>query len=347
MGSRVFLFVSRRKRLKVLKGHALTESDYSDIEKQLKELFYQLIFKPIVDLLAPQNAQVKAAAKELKNSVLLNAKFDPIVTGINSGKIQYVDGTFSGDFNAAISRALKSYGAQWNRQTKTFAIQPEQLPAQVTDAVAGYAETAKQLHDALEARLKTIEMELTYKIQQNPIDAQKMIEKMDKKFQKQYGDALGVGDLSEEAKNKLARMYADSLKPYIKKFGSEEINDIRALVKANAETGYRFDSLVKRIENRYDVSKTKASFLARQETALYTSAARRQRFGDVGITSYIWRTAGDAEVRADHRKLNGRVFEYSRPPVVDEATGRRDNPGQDFNCRCVDEPVLPSVLAAT
>lgn len=329
---------------RTLKAHPIVESDYADIEAQLNTLLYDLIFKPIVDLLAPRNAQVKTAAREFRNSVLQNAKFDPIVAGVNSGKIQYVGGVFTGDFNATISRALRAYGAKWNRQTKTFTIPVSQLPAEVTDAVKGYAEAARKLHEALDDRLREMEMTMTYQIQQNPLKCAKTISKMDRKFHSQYGDALGVEELSTEAKEKLARGYADNLKPYIKKFSSEQIADLRTLVKANAETGYRFDSLVKRIQSRYDVSKTKASFLARQETGLFTTAVRRQRFGDVGITQYIWRTAGDSEVRPDHKKLNGQTFEYSKPPIVDLATGRRDNPGQDFQCRCADEPVLPRVL---
>ena len=151
--------------MKTLKGHAVTEGDYKDIEDQLNALFYELVFKPIVDLLKPHNAQVKAAAKELRNSSpsqfsnreLRNAKFDPVVAGINSGKVQYTAGVFSGDFNASISKALKGYGAKWNKQTKTWAIAPAALPVEVIDAAKNYAATARQLHEALEDRLKQIE----------------------------------------------------------------------------------------------------------------------------------------------------------------------------------------------
>lgn len=334
--------------MKTLKGKGLTESDFSDVESQLKELFYQLIFKPIVDLLKPHNAQVKSAARQLKNSSnhrMLNAKYSPIVAGINSGKIQYVDGIFSGDFNAAISSALKGYGAKFNKRTATWAIMQQALPVEIVSAIKEYANTARQLHDALDGQLRKIEMNLSYEIQSNPIDATKTINKMDRQFNDQYGDALGTENLSATAKEKLNRAYAASLSPYIKRFSSEQIADLRAMVKANAEIGYRFDRLVSQIEQRYDVTQTKAEFLARQETSIFTSKARQARFGDVGITKYVWRTAQDSEVREDHRKLNGREFEYSKPPIVDEATGRRAGPGQDFNCRCIDEPMIENVLA--
>lgn len=332
--------------LKTLKGRGIVESDFSDIEGQLRDLFKALIFDPIVELLAPKNEQVRSAARSLKNSkVLLNAKYSPIVDGINSGRIQYVDGVFSGNFNASISSALKGYGAKFNKRNATWAIVPQALPVEVTNAVKNYAQTSRELHDALEDRLRMIEMNLSYEIQSNPIEAKKTILKMDQKFQDDYGDALGIADLSEAGKKKLARMYTESLNPYIKKFASEQIADLRSIVKTNAETGYRFDVLVERIEDRYSVSQSKAEFLARQETALFTSKARQVRFGEAGVTKYIWRTAGDSEVRESHKHLNGRTFEYSKPPIVDQASGRRANPGQDYNCRCADEPIIENVLA--
>lgn len=334
--------------MKTIKGQELHESDYADVQKQLRALFYTLIFQPIVKLLAPHNAQVKSAARQLKNSSnhqMRNAQYDPIVTGINSGKIQYVDGIFSGDFNAAISKALKGYGAQFNKRTATWSIVPQALPVEVIRAIKEHADVARKLHYELDDKLKNIEMTLAYGIQEHPIDAEPMVDKLDEKFQSQYGDALGVSDLSEKSKKKLAKTYVDSLKPFIKKFSSEQIADLRAIVKANAETGYRFDFLVERIQNRYDVTQSKAEFLARNETAIYVSKVRQARFGDVGITKYVWRTAGDSEVRKDHKKLNGRTFEYSKPPIVDEATGRRANAGEDYNCRCVADPVMPEVFA--
>lgn len=331
--------------MKTLPGQALHESDYASIEKQLRALFYELVFQPVVRLLAPRNAQVRAAAKELKNSSdLRNAKYDPIVSGIHSGRVQYVDGVFSGDFSASISRALREYGAKFNKRTGTFSIIPEALPFEVTAAAAEYAETAELLHEKLMETLNAIQHGLERAVSSNPVDASVTIGKLDKKFSDKYRDAIGTEDLSDIAKDELKEAYAAALKPYIESFSEEMISDLRGIVTENAKAGYRFDNLVTKIQNRYDVSQSKAEFLAQQETGLFMAAHRQARFGDVGIRKYIWRTAGDSTVRDSHKKLNGRVFEYSKPPVVDEATGRRANPGQDFRCRCEDEPVLPEVL---
>lgn len=53
----------------------------------------------------------------------------------------------------------------------------------------------------------------------------------------------------------------------------------------------------------------------------------------IGIRKYVWRTRGDAKVRAGHAANDGKIFEWRNPP----ATG---HPGEDFNCRCWAEPSL-------
>lgn len=309
------------------------------------KIFYDIIFKPLVDLLAPHNKQVKIASKELKNSsVRLNAKFDPIVAGINSGRIQYVDSIFSGDFNASISKALKSYGATFNKRTKTFALAPEFLPAEILEAAENYAAEARNLHDALRDKLSSIERSLSWEVSKKKVDAGKVVSTLDDKFDDEYSKALDTKELSERGRKNLAEDYANNMSLWVKKFSADTIKELRTAVEDNATTGYRFDELIDRIQDRYAVSRSKAKFLARNETSLYVSKHRQARFADVGITKYIWRTAGDGRVREDHKHLNGKEFEYKNPPIVDIATGRRANPGEDYLCRCVAEPVLPSVL---
>jgi SPP1 gp7 family putative phage head morphogenesis protein len=62
-----------------------------------------------------------------------------------------------------------------------------------------------------------------------------------------------------------------------------------------------------------------------------------------GVTEYVWRTSRDERVRQRHKELDGSRQKYSDPPVVDEATGRRAHPSDDFQCRCTADPVLPGI----
>ena len=93
------------------------------------------------------------------------------------------------------------------------------------------------------------------------------------------------------------------------------------------------------------VTKGRANLIARTEVARTASKLVEARSRFVGSTHYIWRSAGDGDVRPLHRKLNGQVFSWDEPPVAAE-NGVRAHAGQVFNCRCVPEPVLPQELAA-
>lgn len=320
--------------MKVLKPQRLRPSDYSDMRKQLEVLFYELVFKPVVDLLAPHNAQVRAAAKELRNAIVA-----PVVAAVRSGRIQYVGSTFSGNFNAEISKALKSYGATYNKRQGTFTIMEQDLPLEVLTAVNEYADESEKLHDALSDKLDEIQRGLEKAIKDSPVDASELVVKMEGGFNSAYGEAIGKEELSDRAKKKLTEDYSDNMELWIKKWSEESIRELRTIVEENAAAGYRFDVLVDKIQNRYDVSRTKAEFLARQETSLFISKHRQQKFEDAGVTSYIWQTAGDARVREDHAKLDGREFEYANPPIIDESTGMKGNPGEGFNCLPGDSPI--------
>ncbi len=320
------MFTHKNRRVKTLKPQPLRESDYADIRRQLESIFYEIIFKPVVALLAPHNRQVRDA-KELRNAVE-----DPIVVALKSGRVQYNNGVFTGQFDSRISKSLKAIGAAFNKTSKAFTLDPKRVPPAVLAMAHTYQQTARKLHVDVVKGLDSIEDSLDHLVDVHVVDAGTMVSKVQKGFEESVGDALGNKDLTDESREKLKKEYAESLKPWIKKFSAESIHELREQVEANALAGYRFDTLVDRIQSRHAVSKSKAAFLARQETALYVSKHRRTRFEESGVTQYVWRTAGGPRVRDDHKHLEGKIFSYDTPPIVDSATGRRGNPGEDFNC---------------
>jgi SPP1 gp7 family putative phage head morphogenesis protein len=80
--------------------------------------------------------------------------------------------------------------------------------------------------------------------------------------------------------------------------------------------------------------------IARDQILKANADLSRTRMQRVGVTRYRWSTSRDVRVRADHAALEGTMQTFSDPPVVDQRTGRRANPGVDFQCRCVAIPVF-------
>jgi len=107
----------------------------------------------------------------------------------------------------------------------------------------------------------------------------------------------------------------------------------------------RAKTLAKEILSSGEVCESRAMLIARTETARTASNLTRARAQYVGSTHYIWHTAGDSDVRAGHKAMNGKIFRWDDPPEVDE-NGRymRHGPGEIWNCRCWAEPIIPEII---
>ncbi|MCH8185905.1 MAG: minor capsid protein [Chloroflexi bacterium] len=121
---------------------------------------------------------------------------------------------------------------------------------------------------------------------------------------------------------------------------AEALARLRVEVDANAQQGYRAEGLADRIRNEYGVSKSRASLIARQETSNFMANYIEASSRDAGIKKYQWYSARDSRTRPDHLALHGKIFSFDNPPITDTRTGARNNPMQDYRCRCRAKPVI-------
>lgn len=304
---------------------------FEDVEKQLKQTFYIILYMRIMLVLQEATAQP---------AELTNAPEEPLRAAIRSGRVQYQSGIFSGEFSAAISKALRRLGASFDSRAKVYRLNPSQVPAWIMLEATAYQIKAKTTHADLLRILNETTEHLDSLVKDRPVRPEKSIDAIEKGFV-HAAEAMKVSPkLTPEAHAQLKKEYTKNMDIYINEFAKKEIVALRERVETNALQGYRYDRLITSIKNRWSVSENKAAFLARQETSLFLAKFREKRFLDAGIRRYRWSTAHDSRVRHDHRELNGLVFSYDNPPVVDHKDMRRANPGADYNCRCVDIPVM-------
>lgn len=92
------------------------------------------------------------------------------------------------------------------------------------------------------------------------------------------------------------------------------------------------------------VSRTRAALIARTETSKASSALTRARAEELQLGWYVWRTSEDARVRLSHRRLDGVLVSWDRPPSPEQLAGENSvgnyNAGDIWNCRCYSEPLL-------
>lgn len=311
--------------MKQLQPIRIKQKYHLGIEKKIQEYFDRIFYRPIID-----------AIKRHTKTAFLNSS-NPVRDALNSGKIQYADGKFTGKFNASISKQLKEIGAKWSKKGY-WVIKKNDLPAEIISAIVTSEDVFKKMNSDV--------VESVEKIQHKIIDFgqeyEKIIVEVDREFLKTVDGVEAIGvvpEITEQMKESIVKEYNDNMDKFIKNWTVENIKKLRGIVEKNSLAGYRAENLVKGIMKNRSVSMAKATFLAKQETSLFVSKLREERYKDVGVRRYRWSSSKDERVRDRHKDLDGKVFDWDNPPIVDDK-GRRAHPGEDFGCRCVAIPQI-------
>lgn len=267
---------------------------------------------------------------------------------LQSGRIHYADGKFTGRFSSEISKELRTFGATFNPEQATFSIPVQNLPTELSSAIVDSLAKSRHLHEDVIQTLVQMEANIAVAPVGLGVSLSATVDRIIVDAGRQFiasvaTDATGIGipaEFTPAMREQLTRELTESLDLAVKDFTQDMVKDLRQLVEENALTGLRTDKLARIIEAKFGVSKRKAEFLADQETGLLMAKYRQARYQDIGVQEYIWSTSHDVRVRPDHAALDGRRFNFNSPPVCDRATGRRCNPGEDFRCRCVPRPIV-------
>lgn len=108
-------------------------------------------------------------------------------------------------------------------------------------------------------------------------------------------------------------------------------------VRNGIAQGLRAEQVAAEIYETGEVTRSRAALIARTETGRAATTLQAARAQHAGSQTFVWRTAGDVDVRKSHKALSGTVHRWDTPPVCD-APGIRALPGCTFNCRCYAEP---------
>lgn len=289
------------------------------------QTLYKQVYQPLVD-----------AVPFLNKDMIVNAKGD-LKASIQSGKVIFYRGQFKGNFNSRTSRDLVALGAKWNRSTQTWDILQSQLPADIVSMIRSSDMAFDATLLAVETTLGNIlpDSFVVKSVAEDFFNTE--IFKLDRDLTKEIKKITVPAQLTTQERLNIASEYAENFDRYIKNFTEGQITKLREMIQINKYSGNRYENLIKTIEDNFEVTKNKAKFLARQETNLLTAQYKEERAVSSGSVGYIWKTIGGTAahpVRADHKRLEGKFFPWGDPPVTNLKTGAKNNPGQDYNCRC-------------
>lgn len=117
------------------------------------------------------------------------------------------------------------------------------------------------------------------------------------------------------------------------------VSDVSNVIEHAHAGGLRVEELSEMLQERYEVSMSRANLIARDQILKLNGNINHHRQTAVGITEYTWSTSRDERVRESHQALNRTRQQWISPPSV-------GHPGHDFQCRCVAIPVPPDWFEA-
>lgn len=123
----------------------------------------------------------------------------------------------------------------------------------------------------------------------------------------------------------------------IRSITEDQRKRISDAVLGGVQSGAGIDSIAESINAAVDIGETRSALIARDQVSSYNAALTEERMLENGVTKFMWSTSKDERVRASHAELEGEVFDWAQPPIVD---GEEAVPGSQIACRCVSLPVI-------
>lgn len=335
--------------MRLLPPQRLRPHYYLGVEEALRESVADFLFKPLERILAESTTE---AARIFANTAPVPSR--ELVDALRRGTIQYIGDIVTGTMDAKLVKALRALGAEPTRFDGgvAFRLPRWASPGWFTTEAAAANARAENIHKALARELDALQTRLEGGQMALPIPGAEVVEAIEHGFES-ASTVIGITKrIPAAAREAMEQRYVEQVRPFVAEATAQYIDGVHKAVADNAARGYRYETIVADIQHFVGVSERKARFLARQETSLFMSGYRRERFTAAGVRDYRWSTSHDIRVRpyadkaklkkyGDHRILDKQVFNYERKAPAQYMSSKKPcNPGEDFGCRCADLAIL-------
>jgi len=327
----------------------MTETYYAPIQKELERYFYELYWKDILALL---------------KKPLYNAKITALIDALRSGRVQYESGVFTGKFNVTISKELSAF-AKYDGRAKVWRGFP---PSDVIAAATVANDQGRKLSDMITQKIREIPSRVESAVGSLNYSIGLPLEKMSYEAGKDLS-SLGISiDMTPELSKRLVEEYTTNMNLNIVNWSDSQVTRLRDMIEKNALSGYNRAELEAMIKSEYGTTMSKAKFLARQETSLFVTSVRDERYSSAGVDIVKWSTSMDIRVtgapggpnepskgHGNHYLMQGKFCKLSDPTIYadsleDAKAGKwksksllgaePEHAGKAFLCRCTYIPTL-------
>lgn len=320
----------------ILKSFELKDKYVRMIEKALFSYLWQGVFKPMFDIL-----HIKQAVNSL--NVLINALKDNRIYYVK--ELQGFKST-SERFTNAQSLELEKLGAKYNKFQKIYKLPFDKIPSDLLVAMSENQMLNEQKIQVIQQFVDELQKNMPYVID-NMVFNNEVVKILDDAGNEIHKTVKHINiiepEFTQEQKEDIAKAYTKNIQHYmIKDFADERIPKMRQMIQQAVLDGYRLDTVEDIIKKNFSEVANKARFLAFNETNILLAEVKRVSYQAMGFEKFVWQTRADSRVRDLHKHLNGTVWRYDDPPVIDERTGQKGLPGETYNCYSKDTEVLTS-----
>jgi SPP1 gp7 family putative phage head morphogenesis protein len=123
----------------------------------------------------------------------------------------------------------------------------------------------------------------------------------------------------------------------IRSIPSTFFGEVEGIVTSDIADGVRWEEMSTYLHARFNVSESKATLIARDQTGKFCGKLNEVRQKELGVEGYVWRTMRDNRVRDDHEHRDGQKFAWDKAPPG-------GHPGEPIQCRCYADPDLEPLL---
>ena len=129
----------------------------------------------------------------------------------------------------------------------------------------------------------------------------------------------------------------------IKLIPQKYLGDVQGQVMRSITTGKGMEDLVPYLTAKYKGNIKHARNVALDQTRKTFQSVNTARLKAFGVKSFVWvHSGGGKEPRKLHKELNGKEFEYDKPPYIGDMYGSAvyGMPAELPSCRCISRPVF-------
>ena len=248
--------------------------------------------------------------------------------------------------NTRETRKQRAFFSKVRRGEAAYAVNLRKIAKHVEDIVKAFnpddPEQIRQLEDALRRYSDLLTPWARVTARKMLVD----VSRRDEKVWKEYTTYLGLNLQQEIATAPTGEVMRDLLNEQVHLITSLPLDAARRvheLTTGALYEGARANEIAQEILKTGEITRNRASLIARTEVGRASTALTQARALSVESTHYVWMSSHDFDTRPRHKQLDGTAHAWNNPPIASEPGQKemRYHPGAGPNCRCIPLPILP------